>query len=413
MATTMQRGFRDRLEKYIDVSSDLAVEMHVDGTSEYDCCCFGVDVNDKLSDESYMIFYNQTRSPGGEIVMTRNGGTAIFTISLNRLPSKINKLVFTANIDGAGTMGDIKSFTSSVRQSGTEALRLDMSGANFSSEKAIVAAEIYKKDVWRISCAASGFNGGLSDLLKAYGGEEGTPSPVPAKPQKVSLEKRLEKEAPQLVSLAKPLRVSLEKHKLTDVIAQVALLIDISGSMTSSFKSGAVQRVIDKIVPLAMEFDDNSEFELWYFGDRCRRMDSVTVQNYQRAAQNWKKVMRDCGGGTNLAPAVEEVVNEYKRGSLPAYVLCITDGETSNGARVKGMIKDASAYPIFWQFIGIGGSSYGILEDLDTMRGRKVDNANFFSLDDIDRIDNTELYSRMLSEFPQWLKEARRAGILR
>ncbi|MDR1873606.1 MAG: TerD family protein [Synergistaceae bacterium] len=213
MAATMQRGFRDKLEKYVDVSSDLAVEMHVDGTSEYDCCCFGVDVNDKLSDESYMIFYNQTRSPGGEIVMTRNGGTAIFTISLNRLPSKINKLVFTANIDGAGTMGNIKSFTSSVRQSGTEALRLEMSGTGFSSEKAIVAAEIYKKDVWRISCVASGFNGGLSDLLKAYGGAEATPPPAPViagkqGSPKIDL-KKVELSKGQKVNLEKPRGVSL------------------------------------------------------------------------------------------------------------------------------------------------------------------------------------------------------------
>ncbi|GHV52658.1 hypothetical protein FACS1894216_09190 [Synergistales bacterium] len=47
------------------------------------------------------------------------------------------------------------------------------------------------------------------------------------------------------------------------------------------------------------------------------------------------------------------------------------------------------------------------------MAGRRVDNANFFALDDIDRIDNTELYSRMLGEFPLWLKEAKRLGILK
>ena len=46
------------------------------------------------------------------------------------------------------------------------------------------------------------------------------------------------------------------------------------------------------------------------------------------------------------------------------------------------------------------------------MTGRKVDNANFFSLDDIGRIDNTELYSRMLKEFPEWLKEAKHLKIL-
>ena len=124
-----------------------------------------------------------------------------------------------------------------------------------------------------------------------------------------------------------------------------------------------------------------------------------------------------------MAPAIEDVVSEYQKSTLPAYVLCITDGATSNGAKVKKLISKASSYPIFWQFIGIGGGGffksigigrgkYGILEELDTMPGRRVDNANFFSLDDIDHVDNTELYSRMLTEFPDWLKEAKRLRII-
>ena len=179
MAAVMQRGFRDKLKNHVNVTSDMMIEIQVGGSSEYDYCCFGVDTDEKLSDDAYMVFYNQTSSPNREIVMSNSGKSAVFTINLNRLPSKINKLVFTANIDGAGTMGDIKSFTVSVKQDRTEALRLDMSGTGFSLEKAIVAVEIYKKDVWRISCVASGFNGGLSDLLKMYGGTEMKPSPKP------------------------------------------------------------------------------------------------------------------------------------------------------------------------------------------------------------------------------------------
>jgi len=56
--------------------------------------------------------------------------------------------------------------------------------------------------------------------------------------------------------------------------------------------------------------------------------------------------------------------------------------------------------------------NYGILEKLDTMDGRVVDNANFFALDDIDRISDEQLYERLLNEFPQWLKEARLKKIL-
>ncbi|GHS97777.1 tellurium resistance protein [Synergistales bacterium] len=408
----IQRGFRDKLDNIISASSLFEVEITFTGAGVYDSSCFGVDANDKLSDDRYMVFFNQTSSPNKEVVLTQGANTSKYAVNLAALPQTIQKLVFTGSIDGDGTMGQINSCVVSIKQNGQEKLALRLSGKDFQSEKAIIAIEIYKKDVWRVAAIASGFNGGLADLLKNYGGEEAaanTPSP---KPDKVSLEKRLEKEAPQLVSLAKPLKVSLEKHKLTDVVAQVALLIDISGSMTSTFKRGTVQRVIDKIVPLALQFDDNGEFELWYFGAGCKRMPPVTANNYSKAADDWKSIMDRLGGGTNLAPALDDVIDEYRGGKLPAYVLCITDGATSSEGKVKKLIAKASEYPIFWQFIGIGGSGYGVLEDLDTMAGRKVDNANFFALDDIDRIDNTELYSRMLAEFPIWLKEAKRLGMI-
>jgi hypothetical protein len=73
---------------------------------------------------------------------------------------------------------------------------------------------------------------------------------------------------------------------------------------------------------------------------------------------------------------------------------------------------EASSYPIFWQFVGVAGSNYGVLEDLDKMKGRIVDNAGFFAVDDLKKIKDEELYDRLLSEFPHWLKEAKQKGII-
>ena len=46
------------------------------------------------------------------------------------------------------------------------------------------------------------------------------------------------------------------------------------------------------------------------------------------------------------------------------------------------------------------------------MEGRRVDNAGFFSVDDISKISDAALYRRMLSEFPDWLTAAKGAGIV-
>ena len=67
---------------------------------------------------------------------------------------------------------------------------------------------------------------------------------------------------------------------------------------------------------------------------------------------------------------------------------------------------------MFWQFVGVGGSDYGILERLDDMKGRVVDNCNFFALDDLHDVSEQDLYDRLLEEFPTWLKEATAKGIV-
>lgn len=179
----IQRGFRDKIEKYFNPNEDITVEVKISGGSVYDFCCFGVDENNKLSDDRYMVFFNQHSSPGNEINYTPINNGASFKVSLYSLPQTINKLVFTANIDGNGNMGQINSFDINLSQNGNTVMSFSLPGSEFYNEKAIIGAEIYKKDIWRIAFVASGFNGGLSDLLKSFGGEEisekNTPAPAP------------------------------------------------------------------------------------------------------------------------------------------------------------------------------------------------------------------------------------------
>lgn len=168
----IQRGMRDKLEKYMNPNQSIDVYMDVSGGAVYDYCCFGVDASGKLSDDRYMVFYNQTSSPGREIMYSPNGSGAKFVLNLSALPSTIVKLVFTVSIDGSGTMGNISHHSVRIQQGLSESIALDLSGSDFRQEKAIISIEIYKKDVWRFAAVASGFNGGLGDLLRAYGGTE-------------------------------------------------------------------------------------------------------------------------------------------------------------------------------------------------------------------------------------------------
>lgn len=76
-----------------------------------------------------------------------------------------------------------------------------------------------------------------------------------------------------------------------------------------------------------------------------------------------------------------------------------------------GIYEEKNISRLLWQFVGIGNAKYGVLQNLDILRGRVVDNANFIAFDDLDQISDENLYNRLFNEFPQWLKEARRLGI--
>jgi hypothetical protein len=462
----MVRGWKDKLEKYVDLNENIFVDMKIRGNAEYDFCCFGVDSEGKLSDDRYMVFYNQKTTPQKEVSITELPDGVRYTLKLSAIPAYINKLVFTVSIDGTQTMGEMECFITKVYQQEAQSLELSLTGGDFAKEKAVIAIEIYRKDVWRIGCVAGGFDGGLSALLAHFGGEEvgeGTATvsqadtaanmplsqgtsekvslpqatsekPAPSmdtvarssSPQatdqkeissptvavKVSLEKKLEK-APKLVSLAKPLGVELKKRNLETLVARVGLVMDISGSMTARFKNGTVQEIVNKTLPLAVQFDDDGELDCWYYGTTARRMDSVNLDNYTKAVpKEWKQLMLELGGCNNEPVVLRMVLDTYRDTQLPVYVLFITDGGVSKKSEIQKIITEASKLPIFWQFVGVGGSGYGILEKLDSMKGRYVDNAGFFALDDFKKVSNEELYARLLEEFPKWLKAIRDKGMI-
>ena len=445
----VQRGQRDKLDKYLDVNQEIEVVMNVAGTAVYDFTCFGLDGQGKLSNDAYMVFYNQVQSPNKEIRYQASTSGAQFFVNLSKLPESIQKLAFTVSIDGAGNMSMINSNVIQIKQNNLTILELTLSGTDFEKETAIISMEVYKKDVWRFAMVGNGCNGGLGDLLRNYGGEEAednviqatpvqqqaksTPmqsqcvpvqtqnvsiqqtqeQPAQSKVTKISLEKKLEQGAPKLVSLAKPLKVELEKRNLLDCVARVALVLDISGSMSGRYKNGTVQEIVNKTLPLAVQFDDDGELDFWYYGTTCQRMASVNMKNYESAVPaDWKQLMRTLGGCNNEVLVMEEIVEEYTGTKLPVYVLFITDGGVSQAGKIKKILKEFSTEPVFWQFVGVGGKNYGVLEKLDTMEGRYVDNANFFALDDFKSVPNEELYGRLLEEFPQWLKEVREKGMV-
>lgn len=379
-----------------------------------DLACFGLDANGKLSDDRYMVFFNQTSSPCNA-VMQQKGSS--FSVSLDQLPASIDKLVFTAAIDGTGILSELGPSQITISDPNHPKARCNFSGSSLDKERAVILAELYRKNgEWRLATVLQGFNDGLEALVHHFGGEVLSPSPTTL-PGSISLEKKVGDAAPELLSLAKKAQVSLEKAKLTDVTARVGLVLDASGSMEMQYQSGRVQEVINRLLPLAVHFDDDGEIDCWAFGEKTQALTPVTLGNYRDF------VVKDNGGWLKWRlgirynveyKAIRQVIDHYSQTGdrTPAYVLFISDGGVHQGRKIKEAIIEASRLPIFWQFVGIGGNQYGILEHLDDMDGRLVDNCNFFALDDLHDVSEEELYERLMAEFPEWLKLAANAGVV-
>lgn len=173
---------RGQKTKLADLTPAMQLRATIAATAsglQFDFSCFGVDGADKLSDDRYFVFFNQKSSPENAISMSGNGE---FSIDLTKIPASIKKLVFVATIDGAGEMRALQNGSFSLQGGGSEIARFEFRGADFGNEKAIIAAEIYLKDVWRLSAVGQGFAGGLAALLKNFGGEEIAPSAPPPAP---------------------------------------------------------------------------------------------------------------------------------------------------------------------------------------------------------------------------------------
>jgi hypothetical protein len=57
-------------------------------------------------------------------------------------------------------------------------------------------------------------------------------------------------------------------------------------------------------------------------------------------------------------------------------------------------------------------SDFLFLEQLDSMHGRYIDNANFFSVEDLDQLTDEALYDLLLNEYPAWVFRAKSRGLL-
>ncbi|WP_329380310.1 VWA domain-containing protein [Streptomyces sp. NBC_01716] len=408
------------------------------------------------------VFYNQPRHASDAVRhLGKQPGADSVEVNLAGLEPGIDRVALCASADG-GTFGQVPGLRLLVLDvaSGRELARFDMAAG---TETAYVSGELYRRaGGWKFRAVGQGYASGLAGLATDFGitvdaepepapvaapVRAPAPAPAPARVQPAPAgrpaarltkgEERLPVDMRKRLSLRKEqVAVSLDKHGVTGVVARVILVLDASGSMSALYSRGVVKNVAERMAAVAAQLDDDGEMQAWTFATNPARLPDLVIGDLpewlnlhvrvgQMSLFGRKKPpkglvagqvdMRAVGFQNEEQKVIAEVRAYVGANPVPAptLVLFFSDGGVYRDSEIEQQLRAAVEEPIFWQFVGLGRANYGVLQRFDTMAGRRVDNVGFFAVDDIESVSDPELYDRLLSEFPSWLREARQAGILR
>lgn len=221
--------------------------------------------------------------------------------------------------------------------------------------------------------------------------------------------------------------------------ARVVVVMDNSGSFDDEYQNGTLNEVMTRFAGIARTFDDDGSLDCYIFDSNSEKMPDVTADNCFTYVD--KFILPKRRGGTAYAPVINQIVREMggrkgEKAKTPVFVLFVTDGDNQNEGstdaqklKVAGdAITAASEYPIFFCFLGVdnrykkpdGGimdpkiaaGFFKTLAGLDTLTGRKLDNASFFALEGTEAFGNNDVLNAMMAEFPRWCFEARGLGMI-
>ncbi|MEU5521017.1 VWA domain-containing protein [Streptomyces sp. NPDC047860] len=441
------------------------------GVPDIDASALLLTEGGRVRDDGDFVFYNQPRHKSAAVThlgkrSATGAATDTMEVDLGAVEAAVERIVLCASADG-GTFGQVPGLVLRLLDAGngTEVARFDMAAG---TETAFIGGELYRRQgQWKFRAVGQGYASGLAGLATDFGITVNDPSPpavapapAPVPPAPASVppappvpdrapaphphpeaprltkgEERLPVDMRKRLSLRKEqVAVSLRKHGAAGITARVILVLDASGSMSFLYSKGTVSDVVERMAAVAAQLDDDGEMQAWTFASNPARLPDLRLgelpewlrlhvrvgemglfrRGRKKGLEPSQVDMRDVGIQNEEQKVIAEVRAFVRNNpaSAPTLVLFFSDGGVYRNKEIKRELREAVEEPVFWQFVGLGRSNYGVLERFDTLPGRRVDNVGFFAVDDIGTVPDPELYDRLLSEFPLWIKAARHAGIL-
>jgi TerF-like vWA domain-containing protein len=220
---------------------------------------------------------------------------------------------------------------------------------------------------------------------------------------------------PDLAKSADKVGFALSAKGLSGTRAKVVALLDHSGSMKSEYRSGAVDKLFQRIMGLGLQIDDDGEIPVIPFDDRVRPTFNLNAANFTTAVGSvWNE--HDMGS-TNLAGALSVVFDMAKTTDEPIFLVVLTDGNPDNKSQATKVVCEMAGYPVFIKFMALKPVDYlSELDDLDNTK-RLLDNvdAKPEKGSDLNLLTCTdaEFAAALVDELDTWITAATAAGVLK
>jgi stress response protein SCP2 len=386
---------------------------------EVDLTGFLLGDDRQVVNEDGMVFYNQPSLAGFPGVEWRAAAAGRHELALapGSWPAALSRVRVGVTV-ASGTFGGVRGLRAHVFDgSGAVVATLDLGQPD--QQNALIVGEVYRHGGGlKVRCVGDGFTDGLEGLARDAGiaiADEDAPAPPAPANSRINLTKPAP-DAPKIDLRKYEVSVALTKSNLADRTFRVVLAIDASGSMKGMYRNGTVQRSLERMVAIADILDDDGCMEVWFFGDYPVRSTPVSVASMYTYVDDNAAVKKKAEGGNFEPRAMKEIVDwsQAEPSPHPTLVLFWSDGGVHAEKRIAETLVKSSRLPIFWMFLGLGRSDYGVLARLDNVRGGLVDNAGFIPIDDIDHYPDSDLYGQIFGTFVQpWVAAATQAGVLR
>lgn len=162
----------------------VSIDWPAGKPGELDASAYLLAASGKVRSDADMVFYNQPNGAGGAIKVAGSTGSSIrFDVDLAAIPSDVDRIVFCVTSGSGATLASKDGLKLVVDTPG--GTMVDYAPPlQSATEAALMVAELYRRNGWKLRAVGQGFNGGLAPLARSFGidvAEDAAP-PAPAPP---------------------------------------------------------------------------------------------------------------------------------------------------------------------------------------------------------------------------------------